>query len=71
MDYAELAARIGIVTLETASEDANIRAALDELQRHLGTKVLLREKTKVRPGQLVLEYYEEAQLMGLYDRLMK
>jgi ParB family transcriptional regulator, chromosome partitioning protein len=51
--------------------DANIRAALDELQRHLGTKVLLREKTKLRPGQLVLEYYEEAQLMGLYDRLMK
>jgi ParB family transcriptional regulator, chromosome partitioning protein len=52
-------------------QDANIRAALDELQRHLGTKVLLREKTKMRPGQLVLEYYEEAQLMGLYDRLMK
>ena len=52
-------------------KDANIRSALDELQRHLGTKVLLREKTKVRPGQLVLEYYEEAQLMGLYDRLMK
>ena len=52
-------------------KDANIRAALDELQRHLGTKVVLREKTKVRPGQLVLEYYEEAQLMGLYDRLMK
>jgi ParB family chromosome partitioning protein len=52
-------------------QDANIRAALDELQRHLGTKVLLREKTKARPGQLVLEYYEEAQLMGLYDRLMK
>jgi ParB family transcriptional regulator, chromosome partitioning protein len=51
--------------------DANIRAALDELQRHLGTKVVLREKTKQRPGQLVLEYYEEAQLMGLYDRLMK
>jgi len=24
MDYAELAARIGIVTLETASEDANM-----------------------------------------------
>ena len=54
-----------------APQDVNIRAALDELQRHLGTKVLLREKTKVRPGQLVLEYYEDAQLMGLYDRLMK
>jgi ParB family transcriptional regulator, chromosome partitioning protein len=51
--------------------DANIRAALEELQRHLGTKVLLREKTKMRPGQLVLEYYEESQLLGLYDRLMK
>jgi hypothetical protein len=55
----------------SVSQDVNIRAALDELQRHLGTKVLLREKTKVRPGQLVLEYYEDAQLMGLYDRLMK
>jgi ParB family transcriptional regulator, chromosome partitioning protein len=51
--------------------DPNIREALDELQRHLGTKVLLRQKTKVRPGQLLLEYYDEAQLMGLYDRLMK
>jgi hypothetical protein len=58
-----------VVTLP--SQDVNIRAALDELQRHLGTKVLLREKTKIRPGQLVLEYYEDAQLMGLYDRLMK
>ena len=51
--------------------DANIRAAIDELQRNLGTKVLLRQKTKMRPGQLVLEYYDDAQLMGIYDRLMK
>ncbi len=51
--------------------DANIRSALDELQRHLGTKVLLHQKTKVRPGQLVLEFYDDDQLMGLYDRLMK
>jgi ParB family transcriptional regulator, chromosome partitioning protein len=51
--------------------DANIRAAIEELQRNLGTKVLLRQKTKIRPGQLVLEYYDEAQLMGIYDRLMK
>ena len=51
--------------------DANIRAALEELQRHLGTKALLRQKTKVRPGQLILEYYDDTQLMGLYDRLMK
>ena len=51
--------------------DANIRSALDELQRHLGTKVLLHQKTKIRPGQLVLEFYDDDQLMGLYDRLMK
>jgi len=51
--------------------DANIRSALEELQRHLGTKVLLRQKTKLRPGQLVLEFYDDAQLMGIYDRLMK
>jgi ParB family transcriptional regulator, chromosome partitioning protein len=51
--------------------DANIRAALEDLQRHLGTKILLRQKTRVRPGQLVIEYYNDAQLMGIYDRLIK
>lgn len=51
--------------------DPNVREALDELQRHLGTKVHLREKTKQKPGHLVIEYYDESQLMGLYDRLMK
>lgn len=51
--------------------DANIRSAIEELQRHLGTKIILRQKTKVHPGQLVLEYYDDAQLMGIYDRLMK
>src|SRR5262250_1666221 len=51
--------------------DPNIREALEELQRHLGTRIFLRERTKVRPGQLVLEYYDDNQLVGLYDRLMK
>src|ERR1700722_7776108 len=51
--------------------DANIRAAIEDLQRQLGTKILLRQKTKLRPGQLVLEYYDDAQLMGIYDCLMK
>jgi len=87
MRYAQRAARGGLTVRQierlasrrvrgakTPSEgplDPNIREALDELQRRLGTKVLLRQKTKMRPGQLVLEYYDEAQLMGLYDRLMK
>ncbi|HKW32730.1 MAG TPA: ParB/RepB/Spo0J family partition protein [Candidatus Acidoferrum sp.] len=51
--------------------DPNIRKALEELQRHLGTRILLHLKTKMRPGRLVLEFYDDAQLMGLYDRLMK
>jgi ParB family chromosome partitioning protein len=63
-------ARSARMATETAM-DPNIREALDELQRHLGTKVHLREKTRLRPGQLVLEFYDEAQLMGIYDRLMK
>jgi ParB family transcriptional regulator, chromosome partitioning protein len=69
-----LASRRARTTSASISEphaDANIRAALEELQRHLGTKVLLRDRTKLRPGQLVLEYYDDNQLMGLYDRLMK
>ncbi len=63
-------ARSARIATETAI-DPNIREALEELQRHLGTKIFLREKTRLRPGQLVLEYYDEAQLMGIYDRLMK
>jgi ParB family transcriptional regulator, chromosome partitioning protein len=51
--------------------DPNMRTALEELQRHLGTRIILRLRTKTRPGQLVLEYYDDAQLMGLYDRLIK
>jgi ParB family chromosome partitioning protein len=87
MRYAQRAARGGLTVRQierlasrrargarATSElpvDPNIREALDELQRHLGTKVILRQKTKMRAGQLVLEYYDEGQLMGIYDRLMK
>ena len=49
--------------------DANTRAALDQLQQALGTRVTLRPPSKARPGQLQIEYYDEAQLAGLYDRL--
>ena len=87
MRYAQRAARGGLTVrqierlasrrsrgtkaLAEVHLDANIRSALEELQRHLGTRIILRLKTKMRPGQLVLEYYDDAQLMGLYDRLMK
>jgi ParB family chromosome partitioning protein len=64
-------ARGARVTTSEVHTDPNIREAIEELQRHLGTKVILREKTRMRPGQLVLEYYDDAQLMGIYDRLVK
>jgi ParB family chromosome partitioning protein len=50
--------------------DPNRRAALDELQKHIGTRVTLQMPTKGRAGQLMLEFYDEEQLNGLYERLM-
>src|ERR1700720_193702 len=82
MRYAQRAARGGLTVRQierlasrrsrsghTSPEvqmDANIRSALDELQRHLGTKVLLHQKTKMRPGRRVLEDYDDAHRRGLY-----
>lgn len=51
--------------------DPNRQAALDELQKHLGTRVTLQMPGKGRPGQLSLEFYDEEQLNGLYERLMR
>jgi ParB family chromosome partitioning protein len=51
--------------------DPNTAAAIEELQRVLGTRVHLRPRTKRSPGQLILEFYDEQHLMGLYDRLIK
>ena len=51
--------------------DPNRQAALDELQKHIGTRVTLHMPTKGHAGQLILEFYDEEQLNGLYERLMK
>jgi ParB family transcriptional regulator, chromosome partitioning protein len=50
--------------------DPNRQAALDELQKQIGTRVSLQMPTKGHPGQLILEFYDEEQLNGLYERLM-
>lgn len=50
--------------------DPNRQAALDELQKQIGTRVSLHMPTKGHPGQLILEFYDEDQLNGLYERLM-
>ena len=51
--------------------DPNTRSALEQLQQTLGTRVTLRPATKTRPGQLQIEYYDEEQLAGFYDRLTR
>ncbi|MGB6198376.1 MAG: ParB/RepB/Spo0J family partition protein [Candidatus Acidiferrales bacterium] len=56
---------------EAPAADPNVRAAIEELQRHLGTRVTLRPPSSKLPGQLRIEYYEDAQLTGIYDKLMK
>ncbi len=50
--------------------DPNRQAAVDELQKHIGTRVTLHMPTKGHAGQLILEFYDEEQLNGLYERLM-
>lgn len=51
--------------------DPNTRAALEQLQHALGLRVTLREATKTRPGELAIEYYDDAQLANLYERLTR
>src|SRR5258708_4936592 len=51
--------------------DPNRQAAIDELQRHVGTRVSVHMPSKGRAGQLILEFYDEEQLNGLYERLIK
>jgi ParB family transcriptional regulator, chromosome partitioning protein len=50
--------------------DPNTKAALEELQRHYGTRVLLHPASSGRPGQLVFEYYNSSDLTRLYEVLM-
>ena len=55
----------------SGAHDPNRQAAIDELQKHIGTRVSLLLPTKGRAGQLILEFYDEEQLNGLYERLMR
>jgi ParB family transcriptional regulator, chromosome partitioning protein len=50
--------------------DPNRQAAIDDLQKHIGTRVTLQMPAKGRAGHLILEFYDEEQLNGLYERLM-
>lgn len=53
------------------SPDPNTKAAIEELQRAYGTRVLIRPKLPGRPGQLIFEYYDDSDLTRIYDQLMQ
>jgi ParB family transcriptional regulator, chromosome partitioning protein len=55
----------------TKTLDPNLKAALDELQRAYGTRVIIHPKRAQGPGQLVFEYYDDSDLARLYDHLMR
>ncbi len=54
-----------------AQHDANMRWALDELQRRFGTRVLLHPIRRGRPGHLVFEYCNGGDLTRIYGLLMR
>lgn len=59
-------------TQATASAlDANTRAAVDELQRVLGTRVTINPCSHRRPGQIIVEYYTEGDLDRLYRLIVE
>ncbi len=51
--------------------DPNTKAAIEDLERELGTRVILKPKVKRRPGQLIIEYYDDRQLEDIYERLKR
>jgi ParB family chromosome partitioning protein len=61
----------GKVQSQAEAVDPNRQAAIDELQKHIGTRVAVQMPSKGRVGHLILEFYDEEQLNGLYERLMR
>jgi ParB family transcriptional regulator, chromosome partitioning protein len=51
--------------------DANTRAAVEELQRVLGTRVTIHPHGQGRPGQIIVEYYTESDLDRLYRLIVE
>jgi ParB family chromosome partitioning protein len=50
--------------------EPNMRAALEELQRHYGTRVLLQPRKHGKAGQLIFEYYDDSDLNRIYEQLI-
>jgi ParB family chromosome partitioning protein len=55
--------------VEEAKLDPNVKAAIDEMQRRLGTKIHVKEGARGR-GKLEIEYYSADDLTRIYDVIM-
>jgi ParB family transcriptional regulator, chromosome partitioning protein len=51
--------------------DANTKAAIEELQRVYGTRVLVHPGIAGHPGRLIFEYYDDSDLARLYDQMVR
>ena len=69
--FAARGPKVAIAVPASRSTDPNTKAALEELQRKFGTRVLAHPQRGERPGQLIFEYYDNSDLARLYDQLMK
>jgi ParB family chromosome partitioning protein len=52
-----------------STQDPNVRAAAEELERALGTRVKIVESTDQR-GRIEIEYYSQAELDRLYQHIV-
>lgn len=55
---------------ETHAADANTRAAIEEMQRVLGTRVMIKPHSLGSPGQIIVEYYTDGDLDRLYQLIV-
>jgi hypothetical protein len=54
----------------TVQQDANVKAAIEELQRVYGTRVFVHPGVAGHPGRIIFEYYNDSDLNRLYDQFV-
>jgi ParB family chromosome partitioning protein len=54
---------------EEAAQDPNVRAAIDQLERVLGTRVRIIEKSEQR-GRIEIDYYSMDDLTRIYELIV-
>jgi ParB family chromosome partitioning protein len=69
--FASRGTRTRVSVPAAFTPDPNTKAALEDLQREYGTRILLHTGQSGKPGQLIFEYYDDSDLSRLYDHLMR